>query len=105
MIFILIALLALVGLGFYVYFNTSDRSEPALNMFGFTAIALGFAGLLFYSFAAFDYFAAEYKMNIINREYGTQYTQLEVFYASDVIDTIRELDRTRIEANGDVLKR
>ena len=105
MILILITLLALVVIGLYICFETSDYSQPALYMVGWIAVALGLVGLFGYLFCAFHYFAAEYKMNIINREYGTQYTQLEVFYASDVIDTIRELDRTRIEANGDVLKR
>lgn len=53
---------------------------------------------------AFDWFAAEQKANIINREYGTAYTQKEIFYAEDVIDTIREIDRSRIEVNGSLFK-
>lgn len=59
--------------------------------------------LLVYGFICFDYLAAEHKANIINREYNTNYTQIEVFYASDVIDTVRELDRKRIELNGDLV--
>ena len=53
---------------------------------------------------AFDWFAAEQKANIINREYRTAYTQKEIFYAEDVIDTIREIDRSRIEVNGSLFK-
>ena len=52
---------------------------------------------------AFDWHASEYKAKIVNREYGTSYTREEIFFASDIIDTIREINRTRIEANGNLL--
>lgn len=58
-----------------------------------------FAGLVF----AYDWYAASYQAQIINREYDTQYTQAEVFYASNVIDAMRMLDRKRIELNGDLM--
>lgn len=48
------------------------------------------------------YKQAEYKARIINREFGTEYTQAEVFYAEDVIDVVKQLNRTRIEANGNL---
>lgn len=64
---------------------------------------IGFMGLIAYSFLAFSYVGAEYKAGIINREYGTSYTQEEVFYASSVIDTIRDLNRSRMEINGDLI--
>ena len=57
-----------------------------------------------YAFTVWSYIAADYKAEIINREYGTNYTQEEVFYASDVIDTIRNLDRKRYEFNGDIMR-
>lgn len=41
--------------------------------------------------------ASEYQAKIINREYDTDYTREEVFYASNVIDTIQKLERTRTE--------
>jgi hypothetical protein len=40
----------------------------------------------------------------MNREYGTSYTQEEMFFAADVIDTVRQLDRKRIEINGDIVR-
>jgi len=64
---------------------------------------LGFIGLLVYAAMAFSYLGAEYKANIINAEYGTNYTQEEVFYASSVIEVVRELDRKRLEVNGDLI--
>ena len=56
-----------------------------------------FVGACVFGGLAFNYRASETKASLINREYNTTYTTEEVFYASDVIDTIRELDRTRIE--------
>jgi hypothetical protein len=57
-----------------------------------------------YAFAGWSWFAAEHKAQIINREYDTKYTQVEVFWASDVIETVRQLDRKRIELNGDIMR-
>jgi glucan phosphoethanolaminetransferase (alkaline phosphatase superfamily) len=71
------------------------------------SLLLGFATgivLICMCFVAWNWTAAEHKAKIINREYRTEYTQEEVFYGSDVIDTIRQLDRKRIEINGDILK-
>jgi lipopolysaccharide export LptBFGC system permease protein LptF len=67
------------------------------------SIALGFA-IIAYVFCGWSWFAAEHEARIINREYHTNYTQAEVFWASNVIDTIRELDRKRIELNGDIMR-
>ena len=67
------------------------------------AIGTGLAAIS-YAFAGWSWMAAESKAQIINREYGTKYTREEIFYASDVIDTIREIDRKRIEVNGDVMR-
>jgi hypothetical protein len=79
--------------------------------FGFLAL-LGGITILFgagiasvcYAFTIWSWFAADSKANIINREYGTAYTQEEVFFAADVIDTIRQIDRKRIEVNGDLMR-
>jgi hypothetical protein len=57
-----------------------------------------------YSFTAWGWLASEHKMHIVNREYGTSYSREEIFYASDVIDTIRELDRKRFEVNGNIMR-
>ncbi|MEG3035814.1 MAG: hypothetical protein RR877_10060 [Aurantimicrobium sp.] len=74
----------------------------------FIAGCIGFIGLLAAAAAAFaglclayQWYAAEQKAAILNREYDVKYTQAEIFYASDVVDVIRELDRKRIEINGD----
>jgi len=71
------------------------------TMVGF--FLLNYAGK-FYALTIWAWFAADSKANIINREYGTSYTREEIFYASDVIDTIRQIDRKRIEVNGDLMR-
>ena len=101
MIEILIALICLAGIG--VYGATNDK-------WGFIGGALcpafaviGMMGLLLYSGFAWYYVAAEHKAEVINREFGTNYTQQEVFYAESVIDAIREVQRQRVEINGDLI--
>lgn len=68
-----------------------------------TVIVVLFVGLIYIMTIPF-YIGAGYKAELINKEYGTSYTQAQVFYASDVIDTIREIKRTRVEVNGNLLK-
>lgn len=71
------------------------------------AVVLGFATgvtIIYFCFTVWDWNASAYKANIINREYNTEYSREEIFYASDVIETIRELDRKRIEINGNIMR-
>jgi len=89
---------------FYFAFEGTEARHLFGGIFGLLlAIAAGI-GAVAYSFAAWSWFAAEYKTDIINREYGTTYTREEVFYASEVIDTIRQLERKRYEINGDLMQ-
>lgn len=55
-------------------------------------------------FIGYGWIASWHQTNILNREYGTAYTREEVFFASDVIDTVRQLDRKRFEINGDLAR-
>lgn len=71
----------------------------AVILGGFTGIAI-----IFFCFFVWEWNASEYKAKIINREYDTEYTREEIFYGSDVIETIRELDRKRIEINGNIMR-
>ncbi len=102
MILILIALISIIAL--CIWANTAGHYNNFFTEFAAPLFAsTGFVGLVIYSCLAWQYFAAEYRKDIINREYGTSYTQLEVFYASKVINTVRELERQRIEVNGDII--
>ena len=73
-----------------------------LGTLGVLGIIVTLFSSLGYAIAGGYWVSAGYKTAIINREYGTSYTQEEVFYASDVIETIRQLGRQRYEINGDV---
>jgi hypothetical protein len=64
----------------------------------------GLFSLVFCAGLSVSWVASDHKARILNNEYGTSYTQEDVFYASDVIDTIRNLDRKRIEINGDLMR-
>ena len=97
---ILIALIALTSLSVWASRREWDWfSDIVSPIFA----AVGLSGLAAYPLLVFFYLAAEHKAEILNREYGTNYTQEEVFYAHGVIDTIRQLDRTRVEINGNLI--
>jgi hypothetical protein len=71
------------------------------------AVLLGIATaitVICFCFIVWSWKASEYKAKIINSEYDTSYTREEIFYGSDVIETIRQLDRTRIEINGNIMR-
>ena len=103
MILILIALISTTAIAGYC--ATKDVWLGFFHeVFCPVIVVVGSVGLFLYCFIAYGYIAAEYKKDIINREYKTSYTREEVFYASDVIETVRELNRTRLEVNGDLLK-
>ena len=102
LITIIVVLVTAIGLMWY--------GERGYNTFRTIVGAAGFIMMLAsgvsaaaYVAAGWSWFASEHKARIINREYGTNYTQEEVFWASDVIDTVRELDRKRFEINGNVM--
>lgn len=97
-------LIAIISLMLFSAVAMSSCFHEAVNVLGFFGLAIGLVSLIIYIFAGSEYFAAEYKAKIINEKFGTKYTQLEVFYAHDVINEIREVDRKRIEINGDLMR-
>lgn len=104
MISILIALIVLAILAAVLLIISADGDSFSCFFLGCIAAIFAATGLISYAFSGWNYMAAEYKADIINREYGTNYTQAEVYWAADVIDTVRELDRKRVELNGDLFR-
>jgi len=96
MTLITVLVFALLVAGILLIYHDSEVIGPMFCIFA--AI-----GLIFVSVGWFKYYAAGPKAEILNREFGTNYTQLEIFYASDVVDIIQQIKRTRIEANGNLL--
>ena len=103
MILSLIALISLIAMGILAATQSRWRSD-LLEIFGVIFAIAGFCGLTAYSFLVVFWVSAHHKAEIINKEFNTNYTQAQVFYASDVIDTIQQIKRQRIEINGDLLK-
>lgn len=87
----------------------SEKGDQVRHMIaGLVGVVLGVIctiGITAFLFLAWEYKAAEYKAVILNHEYGTTYTAKDVFYAHSVIDTIRQLDRNRVEVNGNLFKK
>lgn len=61
------------------------------------------AGGVLYVCNIWGWIASDYHARIINREYGTNYTKEEIFFASSSIEIIRELDRKRYQINGNLI--
>ena len=102
MIMMLVALCVLAVLIRMLFAHAESESSPFAGLAGILLSICGGIGLLAYVSMGWSWLASEHKASIINREYGTDYTREEVFFAADVIDTVRELDRKRIEINGDI---
>ena len=108
MILILVAIVMSIVLA-ALLFVVADSDDGGWKGFiaGLTAVILSISTavtIICYCYLVWEWQASAYKVAIINREYGTKYTREEIFYATNVIDTIREIDRKRIEINGNVLK-
>jgi len=102
MILILISIITLII--FSIFLQEKFRMHYELQTLWLVVLILALMMLSAYPFLLFEYYSAVYKKEIINREYKTNYSQAEVFYASDVIDEIRDLDRNRIELNGSLIR-
>ena len=104
MFLIFIVIIALLVIGIYLLHQSFDEwGSVFVFMTGLIAVIMGIIMAISYAIVGYSWFAAEYQARLINREFGTEYTQEEVFWASGVIDEIRELQRKRIEVNGNVM--
>lgn len=105
MIIITLALVVLAGCGIFLqtrYRNNLERFS--VEFIGIIMTIVSGIAILPWSILCIDYISAGHKAQLINKEYGTNYTQEDVFYAGDVINTIREIKRTRIGLNININK-
>lgn len=101
LIFSGIVIAAVMSVALFRYGDAGYETRHTLA--GGSGLLLGIGsgfGALAYALIVWGWIAADHQAQIINREYGKNYTQAEVFYASSVIDTVRQLDRKRYEING-----
>jgi len=76
-----------------------------LFVIGFCGSVINLIWMISIPVMTFNYLSADQKAKIINREFGTEYTAVEIFFASDVIDKIQHIKRHRIELNGNLNKK
>lgn len=69
---------------------------------GVLASIFSCVGLVVIAIHGWSWIASEHKARIINAEFGTTYTQEDIFYASDVIDEIRQIARHRYDIDVSV---
>jgi len=74
-----------------VFLILTDSEVTGLSIFAVIII------IVFMALLSIGKKEATIKARMINREYGTEYTAEEVFYAEDIIDTIQQIKRTRID--------
>ena len=100
LILIFICIIAFIAVSAYI----ANIDNCLLLYTGGLLLIVGLWLAISYPFIAYNYHAAGYKAKVINGEYNTNYTQEEIFFAGDVIDEIKDLNRKRIEINGDLLR-
>jgi hypothetical protein len=104
MIYIVFATVALIVIGIVSMFKSDYSDNIFLEILGAASLFISFVLVLIVCFTGYSWVASDTKAKIINREYGTHYTREEVFYADDIIDTIQQIKRKRIELNGNIMK-
>ena len=96
-------LVALLAACVMLYFGHKRDNFGLIMTGGVGGLLIMIFGCMGFAFIP-QWYAASYKAALINKAYGTAYTQQQIFYAEDIIDEIRELKRKRVELNGDLMK-
>jgi hypothetical protein len=104
LIFMLAAMVALAAVGGLFLRWSCVYDSVLLAVVGVLSCLFSAIGILVLAMGAYSWTASGYRTEIINREYGSSYTREEIFFASGVIETVRELNRQRIEVNGDIMR-
>ena len=97
------AILLIAGLLGLRYASDYRLHDAISFISGLVAMLSLAAGLIVGAFTPF-YYGAGLKADLINSEYGTSYTREQMFFASDIIDTVREIKRQRVELNGNLMQ-
>ena len=102
---ILIIGLGLLGVCSLRFGSDGFKFEHILaQIVGMVACTACLLALICGAIGTYSWYSSGHKAKIINREYNTNYTQEEIFYAEDVIETIREIKRQRNEVKVEVKK-
>lgn len=100
----LIALVIMALMSWLFFWGDYCKDSGFLFLLGIISAVLSVIMAIIVVGNVYDWIGSKYKADILNREYGTKYTQEEIYFARNVIETIRQMDRQRIEVNGNILK-
>jgi hypothetical protein len=95
-----IVLIGLTGLFLYLAENTEFEMTFSISSI-LTGITTAILWIII-GFFSYSWIASEYQADIINKEFKTNYTREEVFYGKNVIEQIQQIQRQRIEVNGNL---
>ena len=93
LILMLVAIIAL----FLMALVLLTQDNGLLQAFGVLGCMTSALAIVIYIILIWGWVAADYQKDVLNKAYGTAYTQEEVYFASSVIDLVREVQRQRIE--------
>jgi hypothetical protein len=99
-------LLVLLAITLLIYGTKGEYENRYMlaGIFGLIIAVIAAIALILIGIFGYEYIAAKYKADVINKEFNTKYTQIEIFYADDVIEEIRQMKRQRFEINGNLFK-
>ena len=89
---IFIAMIVLIVASKYI----AERSEGWMFSTSLVTMVFGVVYLAIYVVSVVGYEAAKHNADIINKKYGTTYTQADLFFAEKVILKIHHLEGVRI---------
>lgn len=102
MILILLSIISCACIaGYLIHFGVNGYKSThfVAAFFGFFLMAASIIWIVTYPILAWSWIASEQKANILNREFGTNYTREEIFWASGFIETIGEIGRDPASLN------
>lgn len=99
-----IVLFIAMGVGFVFLYKWGDEAGDGIHTLAMivSVIMLIIQVIVFIVgiCIGFSYIGSGTKAELLNKTYGTNYTAKEVFFAEDIIEEIRRVQRTRIEIEG-----
>lgn len=99
-----IVLFIAVAVGLVFLFKWGDDGYSGLHTFAVVGsivlLAIQVIILIAGICIGVSYIGSGTKAELLNKTYGTNYTAKEIFFAGDIIEEIRRVQRTRIEIEG-----
>ncbi len=104
MLYLIIGAVVLLGLSIVCFVYDDNNNHILAVVVGVFSAAACFCMCIVIAIGGYCWVASGHKAKIINKEFDKNYTQEQIFYAESVVDEIRQLDRKRIEVNGNIFE-